>query len=54
MGKSQRRGLESYLAVLLQDVLKWHAQPDRRCKSWRGTIKLQRLEIADLLEEMLA
>jgi hypothetical protein len=52
IGKRERRELESRLEVLLQHILKWQAQPERRGTSWLGTIELQRLEINKLLEEM--
>ena len=52
MGKRERRELQSRLEVLLQHLLKWQVQPDQRGRSWRGTINLQRKEIAKLLEEM--
>jgi hypothetical protein len=52
MGKRERRELESRLEILLQHLLKWQIQPERRGTSWLGTIELQRLEITKLLEEM--
>jgi hypothetical protein len=52
MGLRDRRELESRLQVLLQHLLKWQIQPERRGRSWRETIQLQRLEIAESLEEM--
>jgi len=52
MGKSQRRELESRLEVLLAHLLKWRMQPNRRGRSWRATITVQRLQIIDLLDEM--
>jgi hypothetical protein len=51
MGKGERRGLESRLEVLLQHLLKWKIQPNRRSASWRNTIELQRMKIAKRLEE---
>ncbi len=51
MGKSEKRALESRLAVLLQHLLKWQYQPVRRSKSWELTIKEQRLRIEKLLRE---
>jgi len=50
MGRSEKRALESCLAVLLQHLLKWHYQPERRGRSWQLTIKAQRLECAKLLK----
>jgi hypothetical protein len=51
MGKSEKRELISRLAVLMAHLLKWKFQSARRSKSWALTIKNQRLELNDLLEE---
>lgn len=51
MGKSEKRELLSRLAVLMAHLLKWKFQPARRSKSWALTIKNQRIELDDLLEE---
>jgi hypothetical protein len=51
MGKSERRRLESRLEVLLQHLLKWQIQPNRRSTSWQTTILLQRRELVKLLNE---
>ncbi|WP_296699978.1 DUF29 domain-containing protein [Thiocapsa sp. UBA6158] len=46
MGRSEKRELLSRLAILLMHMLKWQAQPMLRGNSWRGTIRIQRREIA--------
>ena len=51
MGRSLRRELNSRLRVLLVHLLKWRHQPQRRGASWRLTIRNQRTEIRELLEE---
>jgi len=51
MGKSEKRALESRLALLLQHLLKWQYQPVWRGKSWELTIKEQRLRIAKILRD---
>jgi len=51
MGKSEKRELVNRLAVLMAHLLKWQFQPTRRSKSWTMTIKNQRIELNDLLEE---
>ena len=51
MGKSQRRALSSRLIVLLVHLLKWQYQPDKRSRSWKNTIKVQRLDLRELLDE---
>lgn len=51
MGRSIKRELNSRLRVLLAHLLKWRHQPQRRGTSWRLTIRNQRTEIRELLEE---
>ena len=51
MGKSQQRQLESRLIVLLVHLLKWQFQPNQRSPRWEATIRIQRLELADLLAD---
>jgi hypothetical protein len=51
VGGNTRRELRNRLARLLQHLLKWHYQPDRRSRSWRSTIRTQRQEIDDLLAD---
>ncbi|MGZ8242847.1 DUF29 domain-containing protein [Methylomagnum sp.] len=51
MGARERRELTNRLAVLLAHLLKWQYQPERRGNSWRRTIKIQRIEINDLLAD---
>ena|SRR5579872_910584 len=51
MGKSEKRELINRLIVLMAHLLKWKLQKVRRSKSWTITIKNQRAELNDLLEE---
>ncbi|MDD5462009.1 MAG: DUF29 domain-containing protein [Methylococcales bacterium] len=51
MGRSEKRELESCLAVLLVHLLKWQYQPTRRGRSWQLTIQEQRLEFFDVLND---
>jgi hypothetical protein len=51
MGKSELHRLRSALRVLLMHMLKWDQQPERRGRSWSGTIREQRRRIERLLEE---
>ena len=37
-----KRAIESYLKVLLLHLLKWHYQPDLRCRSWQWKQTLNR------------
>ena len=51
MGRSQKRELISRFAVLIAHLLKWQYQPEKRSKSWERTIRVQRMDIGELLEE---
>ncbi len=51
MGRSERRELANRLEQLLLHLLKWQYQPVRRSKSWRASIRYQRLGIARLLDD---
>jgi hypothetical protein len=49
MGKRDLKELNSRMQVLLIDLLKWQLEPEKRSRSWNGTIVSQRIEIeADL------
>ncbi len=49
LGRSEKRELVSRLTVLLQHLLKWRFQPDRRGRSWELSIANTRDELADHL-----
>jgi Domain of unknown function DUF29 len=51
LGKQQQQELRNRLGVLIGHLLKWDYQPEKRSKSWRVTIQIQRREIEDLLED---
>jgi len=51
MGRTEKRELVNRLAVLLMHLLKWQFQPQGRCTSWRLTIKEQRRELSDHLDD---
>ncbi len=51
LGRGERRELVSHLRVLLTHLLTWGYQPDRRGRSWRLSIEVQRLEARDHLAE---
>ena len=51
MGKTEKRELISRLTVLLLHLLKWQFQPDRRGKSRRATIMVQRNDLARLMAD---
>ena len=52
VGKSEQRELASRMAVLLAHLLKWQYQPEYpNKKSWGRTIKEQRSQIVDCLDD---
>src|SRR5262245_32729802 len=51
LSRSDERALRSHLVRLMQHIVKWQVQPQRRSQSWVATIAIQRQEIADLQEE---
>lgn len=51
LGGRDRRELKGRLRVVLVHLLKWQVQPTPRGSSWRKTLRTQRLEIRDLLEQ---
>jgi hypothetical protein len=51
MGKAEKRELMSRLTVLMCRLLKWQYQPERRGLSWRATIRNQRRDLSDHLDD---
>ena len=51
LGRWDRREIASRLAILLQHLLKWEAQPSARSASWAASIYEQRHRIHRLLAE---
>jgi hypothetical protein len=51
MGRSEKREYESRLSVLLLHLLKWQYQPVRRGRSWLLTIKEQRIQFVEVMDE---
>ena len=51
LGKQQRAELRNRLSVLIGHLLKWEYQPERRSRSWLNTIRIQRIDTLELLEE---
>ncbi len=50
MGKREQRSLQNRLVRLIEHLLKWQHQPQRRGSSWTRTIVVQRIGIQRLLE----
>jgi hypothetical protein len=51
MGKTEKRELISRLRVLMLHLLKWRFQPMKRTPSWEASIKVQRSDLSDHLED---
>jgi hypothetical protein len=51
MGRSEKREYESRLSVLLLHLLKWQYQPVRRGRSWLLTIKEQRIQFIEVMND---
>jgi Domain of unknown function DUF29 len=54
LGKRDRRGVESYLEVVMKHLLKWVHQPQersRRGRSWRLSVRNARSRMERLLED---
>jgi hypothetical protein len=51
MAKRERHALRSRMARLIQHLLKWQLQPEKRTTSWQKTIAQQRDAILRLLQE---
>ncbi len=51
LSRSDKRALRSHLVRLMAHIIKWRAQPERRSRSWRATIRNARREIAAIQED---
>jgi hypothetical protein len=51
MGRSEKRELINRLAVLLAHLLKWRFQPEHRSRSWQLTVREQRLQVSEILDD---
>jgi len=51
MGARERRELEARLSILLQHLLQWRYQPERRGASGRAMIKIQRIDAGRVLQD---
>jgi hypothetical protein len=51
LGASERRELRNRLARVLQHLLKWQYQPGFRSSSWATAIRVQRDELAAVLDD---
>ena len=51
VARRERRELVSRLALVYQHLLKWDCQRERRGASWARTIREQRTQVAEVLDE---
>lgn len=51
VGRSDKREIESRLAILIAHLLKWKFQPGGRGNSWRNTISEQRRRLAMIVDD---
>jgi len=51
MGRTEKRELVGRLRVLLLHLLKWRFQPTGCCSSWKASIRVQRLDLAEHLKD---
>ena len=51
LGRQQRQELRNRLGILLGHLLKWQFQPTARSKSWKLTLREQRVQIRFLLKD---
>jgi Domain of unknown function DUF29 len=51
MGRTEKRELASRLKVLIAHLLKWRFQPEKRTKSWEVSIRVQRRELVDHMDD---
>ena len=51
LGRSDKRAIESDLAVVLLHLLKWRCQPKKRKPGWQSSVTEHRWRIARLLRE---
>lgn len=51
LGRSEKKALRSYLRLIIMHLLKWRYQPEKRSKSWQITIRNNRFEIEETLQD---
>jgi len=51
LGSNQENARDSHLLTLLVHLLKWQFQPERRSRSWQGTISRCRIDIDTIIEK---
>jgi hypothetical protein len=51
MGASEKREIRSRMKQLIKHLLKWKYQPNLQCRSWKNSIRNQRLELSDVIKD---
>ena len=51
VGRSERNSLRAYLALVLQHMLTWDHQPEKRTPSWATSIRIHRLHAGRQLRD---
>ena len=51
LGKQQRQELRNRLSILIGHLLKWEYQPQKRSYSWLATLRVQRIDIQELIDD---
>ena len=51
LGKEQFAKLRGSFRIILLHMLKWDHQPERRSRSWAGSIATHRIDLADVLDD---
>jgi hypothetical protein len=51
LGKRERAELRNRFSVLIGHLLKWQYQVSKRSRSWLNTIRIQRIDLLELLKE---
>jgi hypothetical protein len=51
LGKQQRQELRNRLSILIGHLLKWEYQPQKRSHSWFATLRVQRIDIQELIND---
>jgi hypothetical protein len=51
LGKQQHQELRNRLSILIGHLLKWEYQPQKRSHSWLATLRVQRIDIQELIDD---
>jgi hypothetical protein len=51
LGKQQHKELRNRLSILIGHLLKWEYQPQKRSHSWLATLRVQRIDIQELIDD---